>query len=50
MVYESVLLGVELALLVAILYSLRRIYILEYKMMDLDVKIEKILSHHKKKK
>ena len=50
MVYETVLLGVELALMVAILYSLRRIYVLEYKIMDLDVKIEKVLAHHKKKK
>ena len=37
MVYESVFLGASLALLVAVLYSLRRIYLLEYRITDLDL-------------
>ena len=40
MVYESVFLGAALALLIAVLYSLRRIYLLEYKIILLDLKME----------
>ncbi|MBS3175534.1 hypothetical protein J4440_06660 [Candidatus Woesearchaeota archaeon] len=47
---ETVILGVVVALILAILYSLRRIYVLEYKIVALDIKIEKLLEHIKKKK
>jgi len=50
MAYETALIGVELAFLLAIIYSLRRIYLLEYKIISLDLKIEKLLAHHKKKR
>ena len=46
--YSTILLGVQLALLLAIVYSLRKIYSLEYRIIDLDVKIEKILKGKKK--
>ena len=45
-----VVLYMVLALLIAILYSLRRIYTLEYAIATLDVKMEKILEHLNKKK
>lgn len=41
---------IVIALLVAILYSLRKIYSLEYGIATLDVKIEKLLEHARKKK
>ncbi len=50
MAYDTVLIGVVLALLVAVLYSLRRIYLLEYKLVALDLKIERILEHLVKKR
>ena len=50
MVFENIILSVVLALLLAILYSLRRIYVLEFKIAALDTKIEKLLEHSKKKK
>ena len=45
-----VVLYIVLALLVAILYSLRKIYTLEYAIATLDLKMEKLLEHAKKKK
>ena len=50
MATETVILGVVLALLLAILYSLRRIYVFEYKIVALDLKMEHILEHVKKKR
>ncbi len=50
MTTETIILGVNVALLLAILYSLRRIYVLEYKMIALDLKIEKLLEHSKKRR
>ncbi len=50
MTIETITLGVVLALSIAILYSLRRIYLLEYKIVALDLKIEKILEHASKAK
>jgi len=50
MVYESVFLGAALALLIAVLYSLRRIYLLEYKIILLDLKMERVLEHLAKSK
>ena len=47
MIFEQVFLGVELALLAAILYSLRKIYTLEYRIINLDVKIERLLKKKK---
>lgn len=50
MALETTILGINVALLLAILYSLRRVYILEYKIVALDLKIEKLLEHSKKRK
>ena len=50
MVYENLLIGVVIALLIAVLYSLRRIYILEYRLIALDLKIERLIEHIATKK
>ncbi len=47
---NTVVLYIVLALLVAILYSLRKIYSLEYAIATIDIKMEKILEHIGKKK
>ena len=47
---ESLIPWFQIALLAAIAYSLKKIYSLEYKIIDLDVKIQRLLENTKKKK
>ena len=47
---NNIIIGVILALLLAVIYSLRRVYLLEYKIIAVDLKIERILEHVGKKK
>ena len=48
--FDSVVLYVILGALVGIIWSLRRIYVLENKIVALDEKTEKLLAHVNKKK
>lgn len=50
MTQEIILLYIILGALAGIIYGLRRIYILERKLADLELKIDKILMHTKKKR
>lgn len=47
---ESVLLYVILGAVVGIVWSLRKIYVLENKIASIDAKTEKVLEHLNKKK
>ena len=47
---EAVLLYIILGAIIGIVWSLRKIYVLENKIAALDLKIEKVLEHLAKKK
>ena len=47
--FDSLVLYIILGALIGIIWSLRRMYVLENKIVALDEKTEKVLAHIKKK-